>query len=354
MISAEELAYLHSKFPSLKGTPDSILRKMDFAGILMLHDALGKESRDASRQDTGQKLASNAAAMRELSTIVETGEDNRFDKLHPCRFIGGAGCSSQAMWLRAREILGNKGVKPIGCYDMDAIGSGGSVTARAWMEIHNPASLNLKLKLFHMANVGTGASASKRISLADGDTSLDVGDSFKEVTELEEFKCALEAARSAMAFALPWNHSITAITGFMKISQFCAKELGGNAKRAAILSAFVDHVFHRNAENWVNNRAHLSTNQLTTAWSSWYGQRSATFLPPGGAESFRKPDSLSKGEKKKKEKDDLCRRYNSVGGCPNVATNCHTLSGKPLRHLCNANIGGGRKCAKNHTRMDHK
>ncbi len=109
MISAEELDYLHSKFPSLKGTPDSILRKMDFTGILMLHDALGKESRDAYRQDTGQKLASNAAAMRELSTIVETGEDNRFDKLHPCRFIGGAGCSSQAMWLRAREILGNKG-----------------------------------------------------------------------------------------------------------------------------------------------------------------------------------------------------------------------------------------------------
>ena len=51
---------------------------------------------------------------------------------------------------------------PLGNYNLEAIGCGGCVTPKGWAELHNPASQELKLKWFHLPNVGSGSSSSKR------------------------------------------------------------------------------------------------------------------------------------------------------------------------------------------------
>ena len=50
---------------------------------------------------------------------------------------------------------------------------------------------------------------------------------------------------------------------------YLQEDLGGNSKRAAILTEFVDYVFSRNALNWENHQSFLSTDELTHMWANW-------------------------------------------------------------------------------------
>ena len=97
------------------------------------------------------------------------------------------------------------------------------MTPKAWLELHNPASQEQKLKMFHLLNVGG-----------------EEGESFKEIADLDSFTAALNTAREAMTSALPWNRSVGAIVGLMVNSGYMQEDLGGNIKRAAILTEFVD------------------------------------------------------------------------------------------------------------------
>ena len=77
---------------------------------------------------------------------VERGKDNRKDILHSARFLGGASCSLTDQWSEARKAIGEEGIVALGNYDLDTVGCGGCVTPKGWMEIHNPASQDLKFK----------------------------------------------------------------------------------------------------------------------------------------------------------------------------------------------------------------
>ena len=360
VVTAEGLAYLNSKFPALQGISPSMAQKLSFSSILLLNDALVKSAKEVSKQDARQKLATNAEAIKSNPVRIEAGEDNRFQRLHSARFLGGPGCSSQIEWHKARAEMANEGVKAISTYDMDSVGSGGSTTAKGWMEIHNPASPNLKLKQFHMANVGSSSSGTRRISLADGSTAMDVGDSLKEVTELEEFKNALATLRDAMHFALPWNKTIAAIQGFMRISSHCAKDLGGSGDRAKVLSLFVDHVLERNAANWCDGRDFLGVMELTQTWATWNGQRAqARGAQLSQTATYRKSEAQLKFQRKEKPKkkggNNLCRKFNSAGGCPSggVGAECKTPFGTVLRHACSAGNGKGGRCEGGHPKQQH-
>ena len=61
--------------------------------------------------------------------------------------------------------------------------------------------------------------------------------------DLDSFKVALNTAREALASALPWNRSISALVGLMMNTNYMVEDLGGNSKGAAILSEFTDYVF---------------------------------------------------------------------------------------------------------------
>jgi hypothetical protein len=233
-----------------------------------------------------------------------------------------------------------------GNYDLDSVGCGGCVTPRGWQAIHNPASTEMKLKLFHMPNVGTGSLSGRKISLEDSD-SISIGETLREIADMDAFRAALNTAREAMAVALPWNRSVSAIAGFMLNSNFCSVDLLHNNKRAAVLTEFVDYIFQRNALAWENKQPFLSTDDLAHTWAAWKAKRSAIFVTS-------EKSGQKKEDKKPKARDDICRKYNSQAGCQHAAADCKTFFGLKLRHVCNFNMPGGKKCEKDHPRPEHK
>jgi hypothetical protein len=329
--------------PALKHLPEVMLNQLSRAEVLQLNDAFLKESKVAGKLQTNAKLTMNAQQLVDNPVMVAAGPDDRKAILHKARFLGGASCSNQALWLLAREEIGLNGVVPLGNYDLDSVGCGGCVTPKAWYILHNPSSSELKIKLFHMANVSSSALPTKRISLEDGD-SLNIGENLRDIADMEALRAALNAAREAMASALPWNRSISALFGFFTNSNWCAADLSSNPKRAAILAEFCDYVFARNALNWENSQPFLSTDELAHTWAAWKAKRSAFF---SAADSKKKQFQNQK-------KDDICRKFNTTSGCPNSAQDCKTYHGTKLRHVCNKFMPGGGKCEKPHSRPDHK
>jgi hypothetical protein len=197
-----------------------------------------------------------------------------------------------------------------------------------------------------MPNVGTGSLSGRKISLEDSD-SISIGESLREIADMDAFRAALNTAREAMAVALPWNRSVSAIAGFMLNSNFCSSDLLHNNKRAAVLTEFVDYIFQRNALAWENKQPFLSTDDLAHTWAAWKAKRSAIFITS-------EKSGQKKEEKKSKVRDDICRKYNSQAGCQHAAADCKTFFGLKLRHVCNFNMPGGKKCEKDHPRPEHK
>ena len=143
--------------------------------------------------------------LRAHPVSIPAGLDDRSAVLHAARFLGGAACSLQHQWLLARELLGLTGVTPLASYDVDTLGIAGCVTTRGWLEIHNPANPHLKLKYFSSSNVGSTALSSRRLTLVEGDNSVDINESFRELLHMEDFKQAVHTLMKAMSLALPWN-----------------------------------------------------------------------------------------------------------------------------------------------------
>ena len=235
---------------------------------------------------------------------------------------------------------------PLVNYDMDSIGCGGGVTPKAWLEIHNPASQELRLRHFYLPNVGNSGLSAKKVALEDGADALSIGKSLKEIADMDGLRTALNNAREALASTLPWNHSMAAIVGFMLNSNYCKADLQGNNRRAQILTEFVDYIFGRNALNWEIAQPFLGSDELAHVWSMWKGKRSALFVQRIGEKRWGKREFL--GPK------DICRRYN-VGKCAKQAEKtCTTPFGTTLRHCCNFMNPTGKACEKNHPRSQHK
>jgi hypothetical protein len=111
--------------PHVKVLPVEIVRQIPLPSLLQLNAELAKESKSAEKLTVNAWLTQNAQKLAAAPAEVKAGWDDRKEMLHEARFLGGASCSGQYMWMRAREILGPKGVVPIGNYDMDSVGCGG-------------------------------------------------------------------------------------------------------------------------------------------------------------------------------------------------------------------------------------
>jgi len=338
--------------PHLKGLPEAMLKKLPLTAVFQLNTALAKDQKDSAKMNVNARMAANAQRMVAKPTRVEAGLDNRRDLLHPARYLGGASCATTELWAGARKHIGEEGIVAIGNYDLDSVGCGGSVTPRGWQELHNPGSRELKLKLFYMPNVANSGLSAKKVNIEGGEDALSIGESMKEIGDLEGFKTALNTAREAMHSAMPWNRSISAVVGFMLNTNYLQQELGGNSRRAAILTEFTDYVLGRNALNWENGHNFLTTDELAHVWANWRGKRVALFASKP-EDSFKK-DSFKK-DGFKKDKSDICRMYN-MGKCrQQTDKECKTNWGRTLRHVCNKYTGqGGKMCEKDHTRTDHK
>ena len=149
--------------------------------------------------------------------------------------------------------MGDRGHPALSTYDMGSIGLGGCVSAKGWVEIHDPASASISIKMFAMGNCVSRSQSSK-------------DEDFPEMSDLSEFKAAIRVLRGAMAYVHPWNRSIDALENFLIQSNFGGTDLAGVAKPAAFLSQFTDYVLVENASRWRGMEPFLSTRDLRNTW----------------------------------------------------------------------------------------
>ena len=200
-----------------------------------------------SMPDPGVKMAKALEQLRANPTEVPAGLDDRSSVLHVARFLGGMTCSALKKWAIARDIIPLEGLLPLANYDMAAAGLGGCVTPRGWLELHNPASTHLTIKLFSASNLGTSTGNTRRLTLAGDEDGISIGEHLKEVEDLDELQQAMLVLCYAAHLVMPWNQSFDAIQGFLRSSKWCQDDLLGNPRRAATITKFINHVIQLNA-----------------------------------------------------------------------------------------------------------
>ena len=336
--------------PQLQHVPESTLKKLPLSAIFQLSNALTKSSKIADKMSVNSRLAMNADSAAKNPVQINSGQDNRRNILHEGRFLGGASCSMADLWQRGREVVGPKGPQAIGNYDMDAVGCGGCVTAKGWSLLHDPSSQELRIKHFYLPNVAGTSLSSRRVTVGDSGEDFAISDSLKEIHDLEGYKGALNVMREAMASALPWNRSISAITGFMCNTNFLQSDLSTNPKRAAILVEFTDYILGRNALNWDNGQSFVTSDDMAHIWGNWKGKRSALFTVSKEKSEQRRGGG---GKPNTHQKNDICRKYNVKVCAKQADKECATFLGTKLRHVCNKFMPGGAFCGKDHPRIDH-
>jgi hypothetical protein len=407
---AASVAALRTWFPLLHAMPDDMMAATDLATLMVLNKSLqpaaqqgpldpmsqaaelwaaaaAKITGSVQRQEDepGIAMAKNLEALRLNPLQIPAGRDDRSGILHPARFLGGAVCSAKKMWREAREVIGLDGIPPLSSYDLSAIGLGGCVTMRGFKEMHNPASPHNTLKLYSSSNMGSQTGASRRLTLADGDRSVNIGDNMKEVSDLNEMRLAVRAMCRTAQLVMPWNMSYNAIDGFLHNSNYGYAELNGRSNRAALLTDFVNYVLGLNAAAWVQKEDFLTSGEIKTIWGEWFGSRPASLLAVtsasstgggqgvagssnsngnGGAGRGRggprmnhstpgqftfPPPAIHGGGGSGTQT--LCRRYNH-GYCPNTAATCVLANGTRLHHRYDAMVNNV-LCNKGHPRIHH-
>jgi len=419
------VAALRGYFPLLSMMPDEMLVATDLGTLMELNksqqpaptQAVGDPMSQAAvmwaeaaaritgsfqkpDEEPGIMMAKTLESLRSNPVAVAAGTDDRCSILHPARFLGGA-VSAKILWREARKVIGLEGVPPLSNYDLTCMGLGGCVTMRGFKEMANPASPHNTLKLYSSSNMTSSTGATKRLTLADGNSSVDIGDSMKEVSDMNELKLAVRAMCRAASLILPWNMAYNAIDGFLHMSNYGHADLGGRSNRAQILTEFINYILGLNATAWVQKEDFHTSGDIKTLWSEWFGSRPASLLTVsnggggghggGGAGGGVAVSSKTARDRKEKKKERgvikqrsagggrpptqtsftapppprgggggsghqapmLCRRFN-YGNCPNSAATCAMPSGSRLLHHCD-HVTNGVLCNNpGHPRIHHR
>jgi hypothetical protein len=228
---------------------------------------------------------------------------------------------------------------------MGSVGLAGYVSSAGWVNIHNPASCKLSVKQFNINNCSARAASKKN------------GEAEDNILELGEFKLALRALRTAMAFVMPWNFSVMALEGFFLQNNYCASDLNNVEKKAWILTKFSDYVLSQNADRWRDAEPFLSTGDLKAAWAAFYGAQ-----PQAALSKTKKEGKAGSGAKQQHQKPfdpriamGICFAWNQ-GNCTKQAGTCTTSKGCPLKHVCDHVADPSKPqdvCGKDHIRKDY-
>jgi len=324
VMSDGDLESLRKRLPFLADFSDDFIRSRPMDSILKIETTSLKIKQMEQARDHEDRLAMNKLALESSVNTIPAGQDNRWSILHKGRFLPGAACSAAKGWLSARAHLGLGGPAAIGSYDMAAVGMGGFVTSKGWMELHNPGSSRMSLRMFSINNCGSRAAGAR-----GGPDSKDCD--LEEIMEIGEFKLAVRAMRVAAGFCMPWNQSFVALENFLLQTEFCQKDLAGTDRQARILTQFVDYVLGENGKRWRDSEPFIDTGALRGAWAAFYGARTHAAIKRtredvGGAKKKR--------EAPRRQWIDVCFAWNS-GKCLKAAGTCTSKSGTPLRHVCN-------------------
>ena len=324
-LQPEDVEGLKKKFTFLADFSEEFIASQPLETLLKMETTSLKIKEFEKGKAATTRLAANRDTIETTYTQVKEGRDNRWNELHPARFLPGAGCSAAKLWLRAREVLGDRGTTPIGTYDMASIGLAGFVSKRGWCELHQPGSDSISIKMF---NINACSARISKSAIAGNEEEL------REIVDLGELKLALRVAREAQSFVYPWNKSMAAIEGFLQRSNFCMGELGGVDKPAAVLTQFIDFALATNADKWKNHEAFLSAGDLKTLWDSFYGAKPESALTKAKQQDGKNKVPRLHYFNSNAPFDDVCRNYN-IGRCVRPPARCTLKNGTPLRHVCN-------------------
>jgi hypothetical protein len=345
-ITEADIKMLKQKHSFLADFSDSFIRSTPIGDLMKIESTAMKAKELERGKDSDDKLLQNKSNLATCFTEVQQGSDNRWNQLHQARFLGGASCSAAKLWLAAREAWGTSHPPAIGNYDMGAVGLAGYVSSAGWVNIHNPASCKLSVRQFNINNCSAKASGKKG---SEGE---------EDILELGEFKLAIRALRTAMAFVMPWNFSVMALEGFFLQTNFCAGDLEKVEKKALILTRFSDYVLQQNADKWRDAEPFLSAGELKAAWAAFFGAQPQSVLAKQkqqnkgaskqGGNSHQKPHDprLSLG---------ICFAWNN-GQCNKPAGACTTAKGRALKHVCDFAADPAKPtevCGKDHIRKEY-
>jgi hypothetical protein len=415
------VAALRSWFPLLHSMPDEMLIATDLNTLMALNKSL--QPTQGAMDPMAQAAEMWAAAAARMSapvtrpedepaimmaktletlqgnpTAVPAGFDYRCKILHPARFLGGAVCP-KTLWREARIAIGLDGVPPLSNYNLTCMGLGGCVTMRGFKEMANPASPHNTLKLYSSSNMSSSTGATRRLTLADGNSSVNIGENLKEISDLNELKLAVRAMCRAAQLILPWNASYNAIDGFLHTTNYGYADLNGRSNRAQILTEFINYILGLNAAAWVQKEDFHTSGEIKTLWTEWFGSRPASLLSVakqeetaattggqgvagssnGGANRGRgrgrgggRQNHSGGGQQQQTfttppptinnsqgggggggGRQMLCRRFN-YGNCPNTAATCALPSGTKLHHRCDQETSPGVICNGGHPRIQHR
>ena len=221
---------------------------------------------------------------------------------------------------------------------------GGCVMAKGWVEIHNPSSPSLSVKMFSM-----GSCACK--------TNKD--DEYPDMEDLTEFKSAIRVLRGAMSYVHPWNRSIDALESFFVQNNYCNKDLAGLERHVQLLTQFSDYVLGENACRWRGMEPFLNTRDLRGTWADFLGQKSGAFKQKSSGSQQNSNSNSNKFQQNSNKfqqnkqnnnngmawggtkwmpkymfEDDICVMWN-LGRCIKPPGACTNRRGVALRHVCN-------------------
>ena len=157
-LSSTDIAALKESFPLLAEFSDDFIRSTPRGDLMKLQSTAYKLKEAEKGKDADKKLAANKAALATKFYKVSEGKDNRWNCLHPSRFLAGAACSATKLWTAARQNV-EAGYPAIGSYDMGAVGLAGHVSSRGWIELHKPQSNKMSIKLFNINNCASRAAS---------------------------------------------------------------------------------------------------------------------------------------------------------------------------------------------------
>ena len=129
--------------PNLNHHPYAVLQNLSWSELFRLDSKLGLHSKSGKKLT--EWLQKNLEKIKRNPIKIEAGKDNKSNKLHSSRFIGGHICQNSDIWLQACESIGITGLDPISRYNADGVGLSGHINSHIWALLHNPGNKDISI-----------------------------------------------------------------------------------------------------------------------------------------------------------------------------------------------------------------
>ena len=348
--------------PNLALLSDEMLRSMPIMDAVSLNREAVQTG--SSSQGTSSKLKANEVA-RDRGINLPSGRDNGSTELHCARFRP-LPAGSDTMWVKqARDVVGETGWPACADYDLSGLGLDGLLSSKAYLEIANPASDAITLKLFSSKNSAAFCRENRSISF-DGTNSFSITESLQDLSDRQDIR---EACWSMLVLAVhvrPYDRSTMNLYSFLTQKNFLEAEL-----KPRQVGAFVDHCLSLNRSRWLSKKAPLSVAEMESEYISFKNRRlqllqNAQPLGPSNfvnVPAFRQQRDHQARDFQVRDQGprqnvgfDACINFNKMMCDQQAKSQCsrRTKSGMITRpHTCSFVMRSGVVCGRRHPALRH-